>query len=149
MSRVRGGPPPADLDEADDGDSAPVGRARLDKWLWAARFFKTRALAAEAIDGGKVEVNGDSAKRSKLVGHGDRIRLRNGPFEWQLEVRDVAERRGSAEVASHLFRETDESRARREETSAGLRSMPKVFTYGDSRPGKRDRRAIRKLKGDG
>ena len=134
--------------EGADDDSAPPGKMRLDKWLWAARFFKTRALAAEAIDGGKVDVNGDRAKRAKLVGAGDGIRLRNGPLEWQLEVVDIAERRGSAQIAQGLYTETDASRQRREAVVEGLRSMPRVFAFGDSRPGKRDRREIRKLKGD-
>jgi ribosome-associated heat shock protein Hsp15 len=131
-----------------DSDESVPGRTRLDKWLWAARFFKTRALAAEAIDGGKVDVNGERAKRAKQVGAGDTIRLRNGPLEWQLEVVDIAERRGPAQVAQGLYVETEESRKRREAVVEGLRSMPTVFAYGDSRPGKRDRRAIRKLKGD-
>jgi ribosome-associated heat shock protein Hsp15 len=135
-------------DAVDDSDSAPPGKMRLDKWLWSARFFKTRALAAEAIDGGKVDVNGDRAKRAKLVGAGDNIRLRNGPLEWQLAILDIAERRGSAQIAQGLYAETEESRRRREAVVEGLRSMPTVFAFGDSRPGKRDRRAIRKLKGD-
>lgn len=145
MSRRHGAPP--DNDESDP-DSAPQGRARLDKWLWAARFFKTRALAADAADGGKIEVNDESAKRSKLVRAGDHIRIRSGPFEWQLLVRDIAERRGSAEIAAQLYEESGESRKRREDTATGLRNMPKGVAFGDSRPGKRDRRAIRKLKGD-
>ena len=135
-------------DAPDDTDFAPPGRMRLDKWLWAARFFKTRALAAEAIDGGKVDVNGERAKRAKLVGAGDNIRLRNGPMEWQLEVLDIAARRGSAQIAQGLYSETEDSRKRRDAVVEGLRSMPTVFAFGDSRPGKRDRRAIRKLKGD-
>lgn len=129
-------------------DGSPPGKTRLDKWLWAARFFKTRALAAEAIDGGKVDVNGDRAKRAKPVGAGDNIRLRNGPLEWQIEVVAIAERRGSAQIAAALYAESEASRKRREGVVEGLRTMPTVFAFGDSRPGKRDRRAIRKLKGD-
>ncbi len=134
--------------DARDDDASPPGRVRLDKWLWAARFFKTRAMAADAIDGGKVDVNGDRAKRAKQIGAGDQIRLRNGPIEWQLLVRDIAERRGSAEIASRLYEEAAEGRTRREAVQAQLRSMPTAFAFGDSRPGKRDRRAIRRLKGD-
>ena len=145
MSR-RGRPDAPDADEVDD---APPGKARLDKWLWAARFFKTRALAAEAIDGGKVDVNGERAKRSKLVQASDVIRLRDGPYEWVMTVRDIALRRGPAAVAQQLYEETAESRARREVVHAHLKSMPRVFAFGDSRPGKRDRRDLRKLKGDG
>jgi ribosome-associated heat shock protein Hsp15 len=132
----------------DDGDDTPEGKVRLDKWLWAARFFKTRSLAADAIDGGKVEVNGERAKRAKLIQADDRIRLRDGPYEWQLVVRDIAQRRGSAQVAQQLYEETVESRARREAVHTHLKSMPAAFAFGDSRPGKRDRRELRKLKGD-
>ena len=132
----------------DDAEDSPPGKVRLDKWLWAARFFKTRALAAEAIDGGKVEVNGDRAKRSRLVQADDRIRLRDGPFEWQLLVRDIAARRGSASIAQQLYEESPESHARREGVRTQLKSMPTAFAFGDTRPGKRDRRDLRKLKGD-
>ncbi len=134
--------------DEDDGDEAPEGKVRLDKWLWAARFFKTRSLAADAIDGGKVEVNGERGKRAKLIQADDRIRLRDGPYEWQLVVRDTAQRRGSAQVAQQLYEETVESRARREAVHTHLKSMPAAFAFGDSRPGKRDRRELRKLKGD-
>ena len=75
-------------------------RVRLDKWLWAARFFKTRALAAEAIDGGKVDVNGARAKRAKMVQDGDEVRVRQSPFEHIVHVRGVSERRGPATVAA-------------------------------------------------
>jgi ribosome-associated heat shock protein Hsp15 len=136
-----------DAPESDD-DEVTGDRVRLDKWLWAARFFKTRALAADAIDGGKVDVNDDRAKRAKLVGVGDHIRVRNGPVEWHIVVRDTAERRGPASVAQGLYEETDEGRIRREKTQEGLRNMPRILTFGDSRPGKHDRRAIRRMKGD-
>ncbi len=133
----------------DHDDKAPPGKVRLDKWLWAARFFKTRALAAEAIDGGKVDVNADRAKRAKLVQSGDAIRVQQGPIEWQLRVREVAERRGSAEIAQRLYEETADGRLKREAAQERLRQMPTAFAFGDSKPGKRDRRAIRRLKGDG
>jgi ribosome-associated heat shock protein Hsp15 len=132
-----------------DEEQGPAGKVRLDKWLWAARFFKTRALAAEAIDGGKVEVNGDRAKRAKLVQAGDEIRLRQGPIEWQLRVKDVAERRGSAEIAQRLYEETADGLRRRLAAQQQLRDMPTAFAFGDSKPGKRDRRELRRLKGDG
>ena len=136
------------MTRADDDETTPAGKVRLDKWLWAARFYKTRALAAEAIDGGKVDVNGDRAKRAKLIQAGDRVDLRQGPVEWSLEVRDVMERRGPAEVARTLYEETVEGRTRRERVQEQLRQMPTAFSYGDSKPGKRDRRALRRLKGD-
>lgn len=132
----------------DEHDNSPPGKVRLDKWLWAARFFKTRALAAEAIDGGKVDVNGDRAKRAKMIQAGDEVRLRQGPVEWVLQVRDVAGRRGSAEVARQLYEETADGRRKRDLVTEQLRSMPTAFSHGDSRPGKRDRRALRRLKGD-
>ncbi|WP_396221119.1 RNA-binding S4 domain-containing protein [Gemmatimonas sp.] len=132
-----------------EDEQGSAGKVRLDKWLWAARFFKTRALAAEAIDGGKVEVNGDRAKRAKLVHAGDEIRLRQGPVEWQLRVLDVAERRGSAEIAQRLYEETADGLRKRLAAQQQLRDMPTAFAFGDSKPGKRDRRELRRLKGDG
>lgn len=135
-------------DFSEDEDDSPPGKVRLDKWLWAARFFKTRALAAEAIDGGKVDVNGDRAKRAKQIQAGDTVRLRQGPVEWVLVVREAAGRRGSAEIARGLYNETEEGRRKRETVTEQLRQMPTAFSYGDSKPGKRDRRALRRLKGD-
>ncbi len=141
----RHGPAPEDHDEDEE---SPSGRVRLDKWLWAARFFKTRALAADAVNGGKVDVNGDRAKRAKLLQIGDEVRLRNGPIEWQLCVTSIGARRGSATVAQELYEESAEGRARRERVSAELRAVSRAFSHGESRPGKQDRRAIRRLKGD-
>ncbi len=132
----------------DDGEDAPPGKVRLDKWLWAARFFKTRALAADAVDGGKVDVNGDRAKRSKLIQVSDAVHLRSGPLLWQLVVRDIAHRRGSAIIAQGLYDETAESKRVRESLETQLRSMQAGFAHGDDRPGKKDRREIRRLKGD-
>ncbi|BAH39578.1 MAG TPA: RNA-binding S4 domain-containing protein [Gemmatimonas aurantiaca] len=145
----RGKRAPDTHDEDNDNDGLPVERVRLDKWLWAARFYKTRALAAEAIDGGKADVNGERAKRAKPVQAGDEVRLRQGPIEWCLKILDVSARRGSAEIARQLYEETEDGRVRRERVSEHLRSMPTGFAYGDSKPGKRDRRALRRLKGDG
>lgn len=145
MSR-RGHHPPADDDDDDDG--APAGKTRLDKWLWAARFFKTRSLAQEAVDGGKVDVNGERAKRSKLVQAGDRIELRQGAEHWHLDVLDIASRRGSAEIAQGLYVELPEWKVKREAVREQARNMHTAFTHGDSRPGKRDRRELRRLKGD-
>jgi ribosome-associated heat shock protein Hsp15 len=121
---------------------------RLDKWLWAARFYKTRAVAAEAIDGGKVDVNGDRAKRSRHLAAGDRVSLRLGQYEWHVVVRGVSERRGPASEAQQLYEETAESVARRAALKVQLDSMPSLFAYGEGRPSKQDRRAIRRLKGD-
>lgn len=139
-----------DADDARDNehDDAPPGRVRLDKWLWAARFYKTRALAAEAIDGGKVDVHGERAKRARLIGVGDVVRFRHGPVEWEVVVRDPSPRRGSAAIAQALYEETPEGQRRRTQVQEQLRQMPRIAAYGDSRPGKRDRRALRRLKGE-
>jgi ribosome-associated heat shock protein Hsp15 len=135
-------------DTDDDDDGAPAGKVRVDKWLWAARFFKTRSLAQEAVDGGKADVNGERAKRSKLVQAGDTVQLRQGAELWQLKVLDIASRRGSAQIAQALYEETEEGRVKREAVREQLRTMATAFTYGDSRPGKRDRRELRRFKGD-
>ena len=120
-------------------------RVRLDKWLWAARFFKTRALAAEAIDGGKVEVNDARAKRAKMVQPGDAVRVRQTPFEHVVIVRGISDRRGSASVAATLYEETAESKARRESLATQIRSMPSD-EWESGRPTKRDRREIDRLR---
>ncbi len=121
---------------------------RLDKWLWAARFFKTRAVAADAIDGGKVDVNGDRAKRSRHLTPGDQVSIRLGQYEWVVTVRGISERRGAAPIAQLLYQETDESKARRAALKVQLDSMPSFFAYGEGKPSKQDRRALRRLKGD-
>ena len=135
-------------DDDDDGDDSPPDKVRVDKWLWAARFFKTRSLAQEAVDGGKVEVNGERAKRSKLVQANDRVQLRQGAEFWQLVVRDIASRRGSAEIAQGLYEESEESRTKRQALRDETRSMNTAFTYGEGRPGKRERRDLKRFKGD-
>jgi len=119
---------------------------RLDKWLWAARFFKTRSLATQAVAGGKVDVNGDRAKPAKPVAPGDEIRLRVGPYEHILIVRDLGERRGPASVAATLYEETAASRAERERLAVQLRMAPAGFVYEEKgRPTKKDRRQLSKL----
>jgi len=116
---------------------------RLDKWLWAARFFKTRSLATEAVAGGKVDVNGDRAKPAKAIKPGDEVRLRVGPYEHILIVRELGERRGPASVAAALYEETEASRAGRERLAAQLRIAPAGFVYeGKGRPTKKDRRDL-------
>ena len=118
-------------------------RIRLDKWLWAARFFKTRALAAEAIGGGKVTMKGDRVKSAKLIQAGDEIRIRLGPYEHSVVVKDVSERRGPASVAATLYEETEASRSARAKLAEQLRMAPAAFVYEEKgRPTKRDRREI-------
>jgi ribosome-associated heat shock protein Hsp15 len=123
------------------------GRIRLDKWLWAARFFKTRALAAEAVEGGKVEVNGDRPKRARPIQIGDEIRIRLGPYEHTVTVLGLSGRRGPASEAAGLYQETEASRARREELSIQLKSLHAAFGPDKGRPTKKDRRDIQRLKG--
>jgi len=125
----------------------PGGKTRIDKWLWAARFYKTRALAAEAIAGGKVQVNGERVKRAKPLQVGDEVRIRQGPYEHQVVVRDLSDRRGPAVQASALYEEKPESRAARAARALQLKSLHSAFLPGRGRPSKKDRREINKLKG--
>ena len=129
-------------------DSPIEAGVRLDKWLWAARFFKTRSLAAEAIGGGKVDVNGERAKRAKHVKPGDEVRVRHSPFEHTVIVRAVSERRGPASVAATLYEETDASRRSREALAVQLKSLP-TAAADQGRPSKRDRRRIERFRGRG
>ena len=125
----------------DDSD-----HVRLDKWLWAARFFKTRSLATEAVTGGKVEVNGERAKPAKAIKPGDEVRVRLGPYEHTLIVRALAERRGPASVAQTLYAETDASRQARERLAEQMRLAPGGFVYEEKgRPTKKDRRELARL----
>jgi ribosome-associated heat shock protein Hsp15 len=128
-------------------DDADDGRVRLDKWLWAARFFKTRSLAAEAIAGGKVQVNGDRAKRARPVQPGDELRIRQGPYEHHVVVRALSARRGPASAAAELYEETPTSRAAREAMALQLKSLHTAFVPDKGRPTKKDRRELGRLKG--
>ena len=120
---------------------------RIDRWLWAARFFKTRSLAAEAIGGGKVLVAGERVKPAKLLQAGDEVRIRLGPYEHVVVVRQTSERRGPATVAATLYDETDAGRAAREKLAEQLRMAPAGFVFEDKgRPTKRDRRDIERLR---
>src|SRR5580765_59365 len=97
-------------------------KIRLDKWLWAARFYKTRSLAAEAIAGGKVQVNGERVKRAKSLQIEDEVRVRLGPYEHQIVVRELSDRRGPASAAARMYEEKPESRAAREAMALQLKS---------------------------
>jgi ribosome-associated heat shock protein Hsp15 len=121
----------------------------VDKWLWAARFYKTRSLAAEAIGGGKILVNGERVKPAKLLQAGDEVRLRLGPYEHVVHVRGISERRGPATVAATLYEETEASIAARDKLSEQLRMAPATFVYEEKgRPTKRDRRELDRLRDD-
>ena len=119
---------------------------RVDKWLWAARLAKTRALAADAVKAGRVQVNGVAAKPSKEVRPGDRLELRTGPVRVSVLVRGTAPRRGPASEAVRLYEETDESRAARERHAEERRLARQEGGEG-GRPTKRDRRRLEDVKG--
>ncbi len=123
--------------------SAAAPSVRLDVWLWAARFFKTRSLAKQAIEGGKVDCNDAPAKPAKAVHAGDRVRVRRGEETFVVDVAALSEQRGPANVAQALYRETDESRAARE----ALREQRRMqgHTGPATKPDKRARRLIRAL----
>jgi len=127
--------------KSDSGDAhVPTSGPRLDKWLWAARFFKTRSLAADAIAGGKVDLNGDRPKRARSVKIGDEVRIRSGQFEHHIVVRQLAERRGSATIAAALYEETPASLEARTKMSAQLRALSASGHHEAGRPTKKQRR---------
>jgi ribosome-associated heat shock protein Hsp15 len=121
-------------------------RVRLDKWLWAARFYKTRSLAAEAVEKGKVEVNGERAKRAKLLQAGDSLLIRLGPYQHIVTVRAVSEKRGPATVAAKLYEETAEGRKAREAMQIQVKAAQSVPGFERGRPSKKDRREIERLR---
>jgi ribosome-associated heat shock protein Hsp15 len=126
--------------------SETPGPVRVDKWLWAARFFKTRALAAAAIEGGRVQVNGARVKRAKTVKPGDAIRLRLGPYEHLMTVRAVSVHRGPAAQAVLLYAEDPDGKARRLHLAEQHRLAAHAFTDGEGRPSKKERREILRFK---
>lgn len=126
-------------------DSPPTN-ARVDRWLWAARFYKTRSQAAAAIEGGKVRLNDARPKTGALVRIGDVVRVRGGPIERTVVVRGLGERRGTAVAAAKLYEETAESLDRRREREAQLKLMPETSFRGKGRPTKRQRRELDRLK---
>ena len=115
---------------------------RLDKWLWAARFFKTRSLATDAVNGGKVELNGQRPKPAKEVKVGDLLRIRVGPFVHAVTVRALSDRRGPPSAAALLFEESAESIAARERLREQHRLAPSVQYEEGGRPTKKDRRTM-------
>ncbi|MFI5210761.1 MAG: RNA-binding S4 domain-containing protein [Gemmatimonadales bacterium] len=128
--------------------ATPPDRVRLDKWLWAARFYKTRGLAVEAIDGGKVQVAGDRVKRARLVRVGEQLRIRQGHYEHVIVVRALSERRGPAPEAAKLYQETPESLAARERLALQLKAASNALIHEEKgRPTKRHRRQLDRLRG--
>ncbi|MEC5215881.1 ribosome-associated heat shock protein Hsp15 [Actimicrobium sp. GrIS 1.19] len=115
---------------------------RIDKWLWAARFFKTRSLATDAVDNGKVRLNGERTKPAHAVKPGDLLRIHNGTTEWEVTVQALAEVRGSADIARTLYAETDASLQRRANEAEQHKLYREPGTTIKGRPTKRDRRAL-------
>jgi len=124
-------------------------KVRLDKWLWAARFFKTRSLAATAIEAGKVEVNGERAKRAKQLQSGDAVAIRLGPYIHHVDVLALSERRGPATEAVLLYAETPEGKKAREALRAQMKAASPAFGYDSGKPTKKDRRALDRLRRKG
>ena len=119
-------------------------KVRIDKWLWAARFFKTRSMAAQAVSGGKVHLNGARIKPARIVQKGDELRIRRGEVEFVVIIQDIADRRGPAREAQLLYEETEASIRLREETREQKRLEAAGRMYGPvKRPDKRARRQIR------
>jgi len=121
-------------------------QVRIDKWLWAARFFKTRSLAAEAVDGGKVQLNGARTRPGHIVRVGDELKIRRGPYESIVVVKALAGLRGPASQAQLLYEETEESQKIREALAAQLRLQGELGLGLRGRPSKKDRRDIMGLK---
>ncbi|MBI2782775.1 MAG: ribosome-associated heat shock protein Hsp15 [Gammaproteobacteria bacterium] len=122
-------------------------RVRLDKWLWAARFFKTRSLAKAAIEGGKVQINGQRAKPSKEIEQGVTLTIHQGWEEKTVVVTALSEQRRGAAEAALLYAETPESLAQREQKAAARRAARAGVQYPDERPSKKQRRQIIQFRG--
>jgi ribosome-associated heat shock protein Hsp15 len=118
---------------------------RIDRWLWAARFYKTRGLATRAVDGGKVHVNGQRTKAAKRIRPGDRLAIRKGPYRFELLVRQLSDRRRPAPEAAMLYEESPASLASRQALAAQRRAPVPTFAE-KGRPTKKDRRALDRLR---
>lgn len=125
-----------------------MSTVRIDKWLWAARFFKTRALAVKACDLGRIHSNGQQAKPSREVRLGDMLLIKNEGGEFQVEVLVVSEMRGPSAVAQTLYRETEASQTARLKLAAERKALQQYAPLPERRPTKRDRRQIHKFRGD-
>ncbi len=124
----------------------PPTRMRLDKWLWAARFFKTRNLAAEAIKGGKVHVDGQRVKPSKEVGIGSRLEITKEPYTWEITIVALNNQRRPASEAALLYEESPESHQRRQQEVAHRRAEKAAMGHPLRRPDKKQRRQIHRFK---
>ena len=124
-----------------------MAEVRMDKWLWAARFFKTRALAAKACELGRVASNQQPAKSARPVRVGDLLQIKNEGGEFQVEVLLLSEVRGPAPVAQTLYRETETSRAARLQAAEERKAMPRFEAIAAGKPSKRNRRELNRLRG--
>ncbi len=125
--------------------SESLPRMRLDKWLWAARFYKTRSLAVQAVDGGKVRLNGNRVKPAKELREGDELLIRVGELEWIVAVRALSDQRRSAPEAQQLYEEREDSRAKRLAAVATRKAQLPPVRVERGRPTKKDRRMIRRF----
>lgn len=123
-----------------------MDKLRIDKWLWAARFYKTRSIAAQAVQGGKVHVNGQRVKPAHPVKPDDRISITSGLYEMVIIVEQLSDRRGKAEQARQLYAETDESRQKREQLQLQNRATGQYLESPDKRPDKRQRRSLMRIR---
>ena len=119
-----------------------TNNVRIDKWLWAARFYKTRAVARDAIKGGKVQLNGARVKPGKTLSHNDKLIVRRGEDEWEITVLDLGDRRVSATLAQEKFEESPASKARREASAEQRKLEHQAHANRQRRPDKRQRRQI-------
>ena len=120
---------------------------RIDKWLWAARFFKTRSVAADACEMGRIESNGHRAKPSREVKVGDALKVKSEAGEFQIEVLVAGQVRGPAATAQTMFKESEESRVERLRLAAEQKEMAKAGIIDEGRPSKKDRRDINRMRG--
>lgn len=123
-----------------------MSRVRIDKWLWAARFFKTRSLATRACDLGRIQANGLPAKPAREVHAGDMLQIKNDSGDYQIEVLLLSEMRGPAPVAQTLYRETDASKELRQKAAEERKLDPFSMGFPDGRPSKRNRRDLDRLR---
>ena len=126
-------------------ETQPLGSMRLDKWLWAARFFKTRQLACEAINGGKVHLDGQRTKPAKEVRVGSRLSIHKDSLAWELVVTALARQRRPAPEAAGLYEESEESRLRRQQQTEERRQLRAAGATPHGRPSKKDRRDIERF----
>lgn len=123
-----------------------MDRVRIDKWLWAARFFKTRSLAKSAIEGGKIHIGGQRIKPSKEIEPGAVVTVRTGWDELEVNVLALAEKRGSATIAATLYQETDKSLAKRETNAAQRKAIGQALIKPAAKPNSKQRRKLQDIK---